>query len=97
VSSGETTPSELGFDPFFLARLDESLLSVSEIGRLVAADDLTADEGWLGSGLGGSLQGQVFQGLGCDGLHARARGGGFWKLGFVHRETVSEDCDLCAV
>jgi hypothetical protein len=50
--------------------------------------------GWLGSGLGGGLQGQVFQGLGCDGLHARARGGGFWKLGFVHRETVSVERGL---
>lgn len=50
--------------------------------------------GWLGSGLGGGLQGRVFQGLGYDGLHARARGGGFWKLGVVHRETVSVERGL---
>jgi hypothetical protein len=45
VSSGETTLSALGSGAFFLAHLDESLLAILEIGRLVVVDKASLDLG----------------------------------------------------
>jgi hypothetical protein len=68
VSSGETTPSALGFGAFFLACLDKSLLSVSKIGRLVAADDLAADEVSLDLGLVAAFRAESSLGLDAMGF-----------------------------
>jgi hypothetical protein len=60
----------LGSGAFFLARLDESLLSVSEIGRLVAADDLEADEAGLDLGLVAAFRAKSSKGLDAMGFTA---------------------------
>jgi hypothetical protein len=68
VSLGETTLSALGSGAFFLARLDESLLLVLEIGRLVAADDLSADEACLDLGLAVAFRVESSKGLDAMGF-----------------------------
>jgi hypothetical protein len=68
VSSGETTPSALSSSAFFVTRLDESLLWVLEIGRLVAADDLSADEAGLDLGLATAFKAKSSKGLDAMGF-----------------------------
>jgi len=74
--------------------LDESLLSVSDIGRFVAADNLAAndwDEAGLNLGLVAAftLLSQVFHWL-----HARARGGPGDGLSESNPDTVHTDESL---
>lgn len=68
MSSGETTPFALSSRAFFLALLDESLLSVSKIGRLVTANDLKADEAGLDLGLVAAFRAKSSEGLDEMGL-----------------------------
>jgi hypothetical protein len=74
--------------------LDESLLSVSDIGRFVAADNLVTnnwDKAGLNLGLvvAFTLQSQVFHWL-----HARARGGPGDGLSESNPDTVHTDESL---
>jgi hypothetical protein len=78
-SSGETTLSALSSGAFFVARLDESLLWVLEIGRLVSADDLSADEAGLDLGLAAAFKAESSKGLDAMGFTASRSCSG-WRV-----------------